>query len=180
MRETNELILYFPTGIVCESSERCLLICKIAWKSVLFLSNVTKVCSRNAMHDIPQMCMSYQLHVLEGNVFQRKRMFCWKDSDVSGLTGFNNKQELYIYFSFGWHFIYQHFYYISPHRANNMGSQVKSLFFTCNFQQEYLLFHFNQQCTICIFYFNNIYVIITPKWFDTFISSFGSSKVVHR
>ena len=30
------------------------------------------------------------------------------------------------------------------------------------------------------FYFNNIYIIITPTCFDTFVPSSGSSKAVHR
>jgi len=33
---------------------------------------------------------------------------------------------------------------------------------------------------IYIFYINNIYVIITPTCFDTFVSSLWSSKVVNR
>lgn len=39
-----------------------------------------------------------------------------------------------------------------------------------------------QQCNIYIyiFYFNNNYSIITPICFDTFVSSSGSSKVIHR
>ena len=37
-------------------------------------------------------------------------------------------------------------------------------------------FYFNQQCRIHIFYFNNIYVIITPR-FNTFVSYSGSSKL---
>jgi hypothetical protein len=42
-------------------------------------------------------------------------------------------------------------------------------------------FYFNQQCTKYIFfYFNNIYIIIIPTCFDTFVSSSGSSKVVRR
>jgi len=32
-------------------------------------------------------------------------------------------------------------------------------------------FYFNQQCTIYVFYFNNIYIIITSRCFDTFLSS---------
>jgi len=82
----------------------------------------------------------YQLHLLEGNVFRRKRTFYWKDSDVSGPTGFNKQNPILIFLLY--HFIYQNFYYILPHRAHNMGSRVQSLFFTCNFQQEYLLFLF--------------------------------------
>jgi hypothetical protein len=78
----------------------CPFICEIEWKSMLFLSNVTKVCRRNAMHDIPQQCISYQLRILEGNVFQRKRTFCWNDSDVSRPTGFNKQNSIFI-FPFG-------------------------------------------------------------------------------
>jgi len=41
-------------------------------------------------------------------------------------------------------------------------------------------FYFNLQCAIYIFYFNNIYIVVTSTCFDTFVSSSGSSKVVHR
>jgi len=43
-----------------------------------------------------------------------------------------------------------------------------------------VFFYFNQQCKICICYFNNIYIVITPTCVDTFVSSSGSSKVVLR
>jgi hypothetical protein len=31
----------------------------------------------------------------------------------------------------------------------------------------YMAFYFNQQCTMYIFYFNNTYIVSTPKCFDT-------------
>ena len=52
-------------------------------------------------------------------------------------------------------------------------------FNVCTVHLEYN-FYFNQQGTICVFHLNNIYVIITPTCFDTFVSSPGRSKVVLR
>ena len=38
-------------------------------------------------------------------------------------------------------------------------------------------FYFHQQCTIYVFHLNNIYVIIIPTCFDTFVTSSGSPKL---
>jgi len=40
--------------------------------------------------------------------------------------------------------------------------------------------YFNLQSAIYMLHFNNIYIIVTSTCFDTFVSSSGSSKVVHR
>jgi hypothetical protein len=156
----------------------CPLIWEMSWKSALFLSNVTHVCRRNAMHDIPQQCVSYQLHILEGNVF-RKETFYWNDSDVSGPTGFNKQNSIFI-FPLGnilYTNIFTTFYPIAritwAHRYNLCPLRV-------TFNRNIYCFYLNQQYTTYIFYFNNIYVKIIPKRFDTFVSSSGSSRVIHR
>jgi len=45
--------------------------------------------------------------------------------------------------------------------------------------EKFCAFYFNQNAQY-IFYLNNIYIIITPTCFDTFLSTAGTSEVVLR
>ena len=132
-----------------------------------------------------QQCISYQLHILEGNVFQRKGAFCLNDSEVSGPTGFNNQNSIFIFpfCNILYTSIISKFYPIDNFLIEPIARiiwarryNLRSLRVT--FNRNIYRFYFTQQCTICIFYFNNIYILIIPTCFDTFVFSLGSSKVV--
>jgi hypothetical protein len=72
----------------------------------------------------------------------------------------------------------------SYHRhANSSGPNTNiqcpyNCFYVCTVHFAYRFNSTNN--ALYFFYFNNIYIIIAPTYFDTFVSSSGSSKIVQR